>query len=96
MSLSVAVDDSLPAEAVTVTQVAVVFTAIGGPDRGIRTCTTHPRNKAGIAYEVIDVSTDQRALEYVRSLGYAQVPVVVAWGGHWSGYRPDRVRGLAE
>lgn len=52
-------------------------------------------DKAGIAYEVIDVSTDQRALEYVRSLGYAQVPVVVAWGGHWSGYRPDRIRGLA-
>ena len=40
----VAVDGSLPVEAVTVTQVAVVFTAIGGPDRGIRTCTTHPRN----------------------------------------------------
>ena len=30
----------------------------------------------------------------VRVLGYVQAPVVMAGGEHWSGYRPDKIKGL--
>lgn len=48
----------------------------------------------------VDVTTDAEALRYVtQDLGYAGAPVV-QWeaggttGGHWSGFRPDRIREL--
>ena len=52
--------------------------------------------RQGIGYTAIDISEDQEAREYVLSLGYLQCPVVVAGGDHWSGFRPDRIRTLAQ
>ena len=49
---------------------------------------------AGLDYEVVDVTEDAAAYEYVKSLGYLQAPVVVAGDEHWSGFRPDRIAGL--
>ena len=49
----------------------------------------------GIEYSVTDVSEDADALEHVKSLGYMQAPVVVTDGGHWSGFRPDKIDELA-
>ena len=37
-----------------------------------------------------------QAREYVMSLGYLQAPVVVTDTDHWSGFRPDRIKALAE
>lgn len=49
-------------------------------------------DKRGIEYKVVDISQDPDALEYVRSLGYMQAPVVVTEEGeHWSGFHPDRI-----
>ena len=48
----------------------------------------------GIAYEVVDISMDSEARDYVMALGYLQAPVVVAGGDHWAGFRPDRIKGL--
>ena len=48
-------------------------------------------DKKGIEYQKIDVSQDPRSLEFIRSLGYAQVPVVVTGQDHWSGFRPDKI-----
>ncbi|MHA6969450.1 glutaredoxin-like protein NrdH (plasmid) [Glutamicibacter bergerei] len=47
-------------------------------------------DKKGIEYQKIDVSQDPRSLEFIRSLGYAQAPVVVTGQDHWSGFRPDK------
>ena len=52
-------------------------------------------DKQGLDYQVIDISTDDTARDYVMSLGYLQAPVVVAGSEHWSGFRPDRVKALA-
>lgn len=52
--------------------------------------------KHGLEYEVIDVSEDAEALETVRALGYQQAPVVFADGDHWSGFRPDKIKTLAQ
>lgn len=44
------------------------------------------------AYEKIDVTMDEEALEYTKALGYLQAPVVVTSdGSHWSGFDPDRL-----
>ena len=52
-------------------------------------------DKQGIAYDVVDISTDPEARDFVMALGYLQAPVVVAGDDHWSGFRPDRIRALA-
>lgn len=48
-------------------------------------------DKKGIKYEVVDISQNAEALEYVRTLGYMQAPVVVTDQDHWSGFRPDKI-----
>lgn len=58
--------------------------------------TKRALNKQGLDYEVIDMSLDLEALEFVKSLGYVQAPVVMAGDEHWSGYRPDLIKALAK
>ncbi|MGP5257493.1 glutaredoxin-like protein NrdH [Glutamicibacter ardleyensis] len=48
-------------------------------------------DKAGITYSTVDITADDDALTYVKSLGYEQAPVVVAGVDHWSGFRPDKI-----
>ncbi|HUO36457.1 MAG TPA: redoxin NrdH [Mycobacterium sp.] len=52
-------------------------------------------DKQGISYEVVDITEEPGARDYVMALGYLQAPVVVAGGDHWSGFRPDRIQALA-
>ncbi|OFJ50892.1 glutaredoxin-like protein NrdH [Mycolicibacterium grossiae] len=51
-------------------------------------------DKQGISYEVVDISTNPEARDFVMALGYLQAPVVVARNDHWSGFRPDRIKSL--
>lgn len=51
--------------------------------------------KAGLEFTTVDISMDDEARDYVMALGYVQAPVVEANGEHWSGFRPDRIKGLA-
>lgn len=62
-------------------------------------CTaTYRKLKAlGLPFNSIDVTEDADALAFIRTLGYQQVPVVVAYEGedikkHWSGFRPDLLK----
>ena len=59
------------------------------------TATQRALDKAGLEYELVDISLDNDAREYVLALGHLQAPVVVAGDVHWSGFRPDRIKGLA-
>ncbi len=59
------------------------------------TATYRALGNKGIQYEVHDVSTDEAALEHVKSLGYLQAPVVVTDDDHWSGFRPDKIATLS-
>lgn len=52
-------------------------------------------SKAGIAFDVVDVTEDAEAHARVTSLGYFQAPVVIAGDDHWSGYRPDKIKAIA-
>ena len=53
-------------------------------------------DKKGINYQVIDVTADDAAAEYVKGLGYMQAPVVVTDDEHWSGFRPDKIEALSQ
>ena len=52
-------------------------------------------DKLEAAYDIIDITVDTEARDYVMALGYLQAPVVVAGAEHWSGFRPDRIKALA-
>lgn len=52
-------------------------------------------DKAGLSYDVVDVTENPKAAELVAGLGYAQAPVVVADEDHWSGLKIDRINALA-
>ena len=50
--------------------------------------------REGIAYTEINIEEDYGALMKVKELGYMAAPVVIAGNEHWSGFRPERVKGL--
>lgn len=52
--------------------------------------------KQGISYVVFDVEKQQEAADYVKKLGYMQAPVVVnkETGQHWSGFHPEKIKGI--
>lgn len=51
-------------------------------------------DRAGLDYELVDISVDDEARDYVMALGYLQAPVVEVDGEHWSGFRPERIKSL--
>ncbi len=51
-------------------------------------------DRAGLDYNLVDISIDAEARDYVIGLGYLQAPVVEANGEHWSGFRPERISSL--
>ncbi|AJJ11658.1 glutaredoxin-like NrdH family protein [Yersinia rohdei] len=53
-------------------------------------------DRQGIAYQVIDLTLDEAALNHVKTLGYQQVPVIIAGEDHWSGFRPDKINALVQ
>lgn len=53
-------------------------------------------DREGIPYEVVDVSKDPEAMEYVTSLGHMQAPVVVAGEDNWAGFQPDKIKALSD
>ncbi|AKE39800.1 Ribonucleoside-diphosphate reductase class Ib glutaredoxin subunit [Corynebacterium camporealensis] len=57
--------------------------------------TKKAMDRAGLDYDLVDISLDDEARDYVMALGYVQAPVVVAGSEHWSGFRPERVKALA-
>lgn len=56
-------------------------------------------DKLGLKYQVIDITEDADARQYVMSLGHLQAPIVVVNDGetiaHWSGYRPDTIKTIS-
>lgn len=59
------------------------------------TATKKALDKAGITYELVDITEDPSARDFVMSLGYTSAPVVIAGREHWSGFRPDRLKAAA-
>lgn len=58
------------------------------------TATFKALEKNHISYSKVDVSADDQAREFIQSLGYSQLPVVITTSDHWGGFKPDRIKGL--
>ena len=53
--------------------------------------------RGNVRYEVVDLSADSKAMEYVtKELGYSAAPVVVAGEQHWSGFRLGAIQNLVK
>lgn len=73
---------------------SITITVYTKPNCSACLVTYRALDKAGLEYEVRDLSTDEAALQAVKDLGYLQAPVVVAGTEHWSGFRPDKIQQL--
>lgn len=61
-------------------------------------CTMSRRvlDAKGLVYQLVDVTENDAALEYVKELGYLTAPVVVvSEHDHWGGFRPDQIDRVA-
>jgi glutaredoxin-like protein NrdH len=59
------------------------------------TATRKALDKSGVEYDVVDITEDPAARDYVMGLGYLQAPVVIAGEQHWAGFRPDAIKSLS-
>lgn len=84
-----------PKEARIMTAAVTVYTKPNCPQCSM---TKKQLDKLGIDHDTVDVTQDPDAHAYVTGLGYSSAPVVVVNDGeaHWSGFRPDHLRGLIE
>lgn len=57
--------------------------------------TKRAMDKQGLSYNTVDLTQDVNALNRVKELGFTQAPVVLAGEDAWSGFRPDRIKALA-
>ncbi|WP_455475351.1 glutaredoxin-like protein NrdH [Bartonella sp. B17] len=64
------------------------------PDCVQCTMTYKALNARELTYEMIDVTQNEEAYEYIQSLGYSRLPVVVTESQHWAGFRPDKIKDL--
>ena len=78
-----------------------MVTVYGKPACVMCNATNMKLQRLGLEYKYTDVSIDAEALEFTKSLGYMQAPVLVIRdqdGGiadTWSGFNPDKLNALA-
>lgn len=69
-----------------------MITVYGQPNCMQCSMTKKVLTDEGIPFKEIDVSRDEKALEYVKSLGFESLPVVEIEGEEpFYGFRPDRL-----
>jgi glutaredoxin-like protein NrdH len=52
-------------------------------------------DKLELEYDLVDITADPDARDLALGLGYLSAPIVVTADDHWSGFRPDRIKALA-
>lgn len=58
--------------------------------------TKHKLAKIGVAFDTVDLSQDESAMQMAKDLGHRSAPVVI-WGVEsWSGFRPDLIDKMAQ
>lgn len=67
----------------------IVYTTIDCPQCMM---TKQYMDSLNIEYETIDATDNEEAREYVKSLGFTSLPVVVVESGEaWFGFRPENI-----
>lgn len=64
---------------------------------GCQACrlTQRALERAGVEYEVVDLEASAAARELLLALEFTAAPVVTTGEQWWSGFRPDRIKGIA-
>jgi glutaredoxin-like protein NrdH len=65
------------------------------PGCGPCMASANAMTKAGIEFTKIDITVDPIAADTVKALGFAGVPVTVADGESWHGFREAKIKDLA-
>ena len=52
-------------------------------------------DKAGVAYETVDITENPDALDMILNMGFSSAPVVMSPEGNWAGFQPDKLSQLA-
>lgn len=52
-------------------------------------------DKNGIAYDTVDITENQDALDMILGMGFSSAPVVISDKGSWAGFQPDKLDQLA-
>ena len=47
-----------------------------------------------VPYNYIDIEANEVANEQVKNMGFTSLPVVVTNSARWSGFSPDKLRGI--
>lgn len=68
-----------------------VYTKVGCPPCD---ATKRKMKKEGIDFEEVSLMDNPEAIDYIKSLGYMQAPVVVTETESWGDFRPDRILAL--
>ncbi|WP_454778725.1 glutaredoxin family protein [Georgenia muralis] len=63
---------------------------------GCQACrlTLSALERAGVAYELVDLEENAAARELLLAMEFQTVPVVTTGEQWWAGFRPDRIRTL--
>ena len=60
-------------------------------------CVQCNRTKAALKkrdLEYLEIETDEETADSFREQGYQSLPIVVAHGEVWAGFRPDKIKGI--
>ncbi|MFP3014362.1 MAG: glutaredoxin-like protein NrdH [Arsenophonus sp.] len=72
----------------------MIITVYSKPDCMQCNTTYIALKRKNLFYNVVDLTKDPEALQFIIKLGYQQAPVVIADNKHWSGFRPDIINQL--
>jgi glutaredoxin-like protein NrdH len=54
------------------------------------------QDKAGVEYETINVEDNEEAKQMLLDVGYKSMPVVIAPGHAWAGFKHENLKQLAQ
>ena len=57
--------------------------------------TKHALESAEVPYVLVNLASDQQAMELIKQLGHLAAPVVVAGAASWAGFQPDKIKAIA-
>ena len=58
------------------------------------TATKRALTKRGVAFQEVDLTTDENARETLKAEGFMSAPVVITDNDSWTGFRPDKIQSL--
>lgn len=53
-------------------------------------------DKHGVKYETVDLLDHPEMVEHFKAQGHLAAPIVQTSSGTWAGYKPDKIKALAQ